>query len=85
MAVQVDHRMEEVEHLELQLKLLNEDHTQLKADSVRQTEDLASKEQLLEEERAERLALREELDLYSQRVLAMLRNAKGDHLGLYQS
>jgi chromosome segregation ATPase len=85
MAVQVNQRVEEVEHLEFQLKLLTEGHTQLKADSARQTEELTSKKQLLEEERAEKLALREELDLYCQRVLAMLRNAKGDHLGLYQS
>jgi len=80
--MQVDQRMEEVERLEFQLKLLTEDHARLKADSVRQTEELTSKEQLLEEEKAEKLAVREELDLHSQRVLAMLRNAKGDHLGL---
>lgn len=79
--VQVNQRIEEVEHLEFQLKLLSEGHTQLKANSVRQTEELNSKKQLLEEERAEKLALREERDLYCQRVLAMLRNAKGDHLG----
>jgi hypothetical protein len=85
MVVQVNQRIEEVEHLEFQLKLLSEGHTQLKADSVRQTEELNSKKQLLEEEKAEKLALREELDLYCQRVLAMLRNAKGDHLGLCRS
>ncbi|XP_069672096.1 uro-adherence factor A isoform X2 [Periplaneta americana] len=78
--IQVDRRMEEVERLEFQLKLLTEDHTRLKADSVRQIEELTTKERLLEEEKAEKLAVKEELDQHSDRVLAMLRNAKGDHL-----
>jgi hypothetical protein len=85
MVVQVNERMQEVENLEFQLKLLTEDHTQLKADSARQTEELTSKEQLLEVEKAEKLALKEELDLYCHRVLDMLRNARRDHLGLCQS
>lgn len=76
--------MEEVEHLEFHLKLLTEDHARLKADSVRQAEELIGKEQQLEEEKAEKLAVRGELDLHSQRVLTMLRNAKGDHLGMSQ-
>ncbi|XP_021918732.1 uncharacterized protein LOC110829379 isoform X2 [Zootermopsis nevadensis] len=78
--VQVDQRMEEVERLEFQLRLLTEDHNRLKADSVRKTEELSTKEQQLEEEKAEKLTARGKLDLHSQRVLAMLRNAKGDHL-----
>jgi hypothetical protein len=85
MVVQVNQSIKEVEHLEFQLKLLTEDHTQLKADSARQIEALTSKEQLLEEERAEKLALKEELDLYCHRVLDMLRNAGRDHLGLCKS
>ncbi|KAJ9575095.1 hypothetical protein L9F63_007756 [Diploptera punctata] len=72
-----DRRMEEVERLELQLKLLTEDHTRLKADSQRQNEQLSSKDKLLEEEKAEKQAAKEELH---QRLLVMLKNAKGDHL-----
>lgn len=78
--VQVDRRMEEVERLELQLKLLSEDHTRLKADSERQNEELSSKDKELEEEKAEKQAAREELHQRSQRLLVMLKNAKGDHL-----
>jgi uncharacterized protein (DUF2344 family) len=77
--------MEEVERLEFQLKFLTEDHTRLKADLVRQTEELSSKEQLLEEEKAQKFAVKGKLNLYSQNVLAMLRNAKGDHIGVCQS
>jgi hypothetical protein len=82
MAVQVEQNMEEVEQLEFQLKLLTEDHNRLKADSLRHMEELTSKEKLLEDAKAEKLAVREELDMHSQRILAMLRNAKADHLGL---
>jgi hypothetical protein len=82
MNVQVDQKMEDVEQLELQLKLLTEDHSQLKADAVRYLEELSNKEKLLEESKAAKLAVRKELDLNSQRIFAMLRNAKGDHIGL---
>jgi len=78
--VQVDQKIEEVQQLEFQLKLLTEDHNQLKADSVRHMAELISKEKLLEEAKAEKLAVREELDMHSQRILAMLRDAKADHL-----
>jgi hypothetical protein len=81
MPVQVDQTIEEIQQLELQLRLLTEDHNQLKADSVRHMEELISKEKLLEEAKAEKLAVREELDMHCQRILAMLRNAKADHLG----
>jgi len=83
MAVQVDQKIEEVQQLEFQLKLLTEDHNQLKADSLRHKEELISKEKLLEEAKAEKLAVREELAMHSQRILAMLRDAKADHLGLF--
>lgn len=83
MVVQVDQKIEEVQQLEFQLKLLTEDHNQLKADSVRHMEELISKEKLLEEAKAEKSAVREELDMQSQRILAMLRDAKADHLGLF--
>jgi len=83
MAVQVDQKIEEVQQLEFQLKLLTEDHNQLKAASVRHMEELISKEKLLEEAKAEKLAVREELAMHSQRILAMLRDAKADHLGLF--
>ena len=75
--------MEEVERLEMQLKLLTEDHTRLKADSERQNEEISSKDKQLEEEKAEKLAAREELYERSQRLLVMLKNAKGDHLGKF--
>jgi chromosome segregation ATPase len=81
MPVQVDQTIEEIQQLELRLKQLTEDHSQLKADSVRHIEELVSKEKLLEEVKAEKLAVREELDMHCQRILAMLRNAKADHLG----
>lgn len=77
--------MEEIEQLEFQLKLLTEDHNRLKADSLRHIEELSSQRKLLEEEKAEKVAVREELDMHSQRILAMLRNAKADHLGLCYS
>ncbi|PSN34415.1 hypothetical protein C0J52_16624 [Blattella germanica] len=64
--VQVDRRMEDLQHLESQLKILTEN-------SERQREELTEKERQLEQEKAERLES-------SQRLLAMLRSAKGDHL-----
>jgi len=83
MAVQVDQTIEEVQQLEFQLKLLTEDHNKLKADAVWHMEELISKEKLLEEAKTEKLAVREELDMHSQQILAMLRDAKADHLGLF--
>ena len=68
--------------MELQLKLLSDDYTRLKADSEQQSDELASKEKELEQEKAEKLATREELH---QRLLAILKSVKSDHLGMFLS